>query len=42
MQLKDVVVRVASEALWKKLGKIIKMLGRLVELKLSVRLKAGT
>jgi len=41
-QLKDVIVRVASEALWRKLGKIIKRLGRLVKLKLSTCPKVGT
>ncbi len=31
-QLKDVVVQTTFEVLWRKLGKIIKRLGRLVEL----------
>ncbi len=32
LQLKDGVVQIVFEMLWKKLGKIIKRLGRLVEL----------
>jgi len=33
LQLKDGVVKVVFEVLWKNLGKIIERLGRLVELK---------
>jgi len=42
LQLKDVIVQVAFEALWKKLGKIIKRLGRLVKLELTTCPKAET
>jgi hypothetical protein len=30
--LKDVLIQATSEVMWKKMGKIIKRLGRLVEL----------
>jgi hypothetical protein len=32
LQLKDVVVQITFEVLWKKMGKIIKRLGKWVEL----------